>query len=309
MISVQFITGLSKREIKSTTKKIANELDVIRVDFKDPFLLGDDEKPADLLDERWKAIAVACNLALNKPGVAFAVPYTQLNIPSPNMKMNNLMEKLDIAKDKRSKYIESHLATKMLSKYRSCPVCKSSVDVHFIVEDEKARHCPVCGKDMRSDSDKQKIESYTEKIKKIEKKYRNASNNWLKKAGARWVVAASDKRLTEPEGSENKKWCSVVVKDNMAKVYGPFSYAKAAEVTIREYFRVREDSFKEFEKEIIESFIWEDIKGKISVDGDMFDEDAYYFSIEELDDSDSCMLETKKNDIKEDISDQENEGS
>ena len=84
-------------------------------------------------------------------------------------------QKVENWNKKKDEYIKSHSIHNHTSKYIDCSNCGSKLSIEYI----NGEKCPLCGKDLRTQSIVDKIKWYDEKIKDCKKKYRE--KYWLAK--------------------------------------------------------------------------------------------------------------------------------
>lgn len=120
---------------------------------------------------------------------SFAVKYKIGIAPSP--KMVSLEKRLHEKEERLATYTSTQNEKKFTAPFVSCPHCKSKVNRDFI----HPPLCPVCGKDMRSDTAVKTITTLEETVKDLKKRYEDTARKYNSKftGGEKWII-----RLVNP---------------------------------------------------------------------------------------------------------------
>lgn len=125
---------------------------------------------------------------------SYAVKYKIGIAPSP--KMVSLEKRLHEKEERLATYTNAQNEKKFTAAFVSCPHCKSRVNRDFI----HPPLCPVCGKDMRSDTAVKTITTLEETVKDLKKRYEDTARKYNSKftGGEKWII-----RLVNPLYEEN----------------------------------------------------------------------------------------------------------
>lgn len=120
---------------------------------------------------------------------SYAVKYKIGIAPSP--KMVSLEKRLHEKEERLATYTSAQNEKKFTVAFVSCPHCKSRVNRDFI----HPPLCPVCGKDMRSDTAVKTITTLEETVKDLKKRYEDTARKYNSKftGGEKWII-----RLVNP---------------------------------------------------------------------------------------------------------------
>lgn len=120
---------------------------------------------------------------------SYAVKYKIGIAPSP--KMVSLEKRLHEKEERLATYTSTQNEKKFTAAFVSCPHCKSRVNRDFI----HPPLCPVCGKDMRSDTAVKTITTLEETVKDLKKRYEDTARKYNSKftGGEKWII-----RLVNP---------------------------------------------------------------------------------------------------------------
>lgn len=120
---------------------------------------------------------------------SYAVKYKIGIAPSP--KMVSLEKRLHEKEERLATYTSAQNERKFTAAFVSCPHCKSRVNRDFI----HPPLCPVCGKDMRSDTAVKTITTLEETVKDLKKRYEDTARKYNSKftGGEKWII-----RLVNP---------------------------------------------------------------------------------------------------------------
>lgn len=120
---------------------------------------------------------------------SYAVKYKIGIAPSP--KMVSLEKRLHEKEERLATYTSAQNEKKFTAAFVSCPHCKSRVNRDFI----HPPLCPVCGKDMRSDTAVKTITTLEETVKDLKKRYEDTARKYNSKftGGEKWII-----RLVNP---------------------------------------------------------------------------------------------------------------
>lgn len=120
---------------------------------------------------------------------SYAVKYKIGIAPSP--KMVSLEKRLHEKEERLATYTSAQNEKKFTAAFVSCPHCKSRVNRDFI----HPPLCPVCGKDMRSDTAVKTITTLEETVKDLRKRYEDTARKYNSKftGGEKWII-----RLVNP---------------------------------------------------------------------------------------------------------------
>lgn len=120
---------------------------------------------------------------------SYAVKYKIGIAPSP--KMVSLEKRLHEKEERLATYTNAQNEKKFTAAFVSCPHCKSRVNRDFI----HPPLCPVCGKDMRSDTAVKTITTLEETVKDLKKRYEDTARKYNSKftGGEKWII-----RLVNP---------------------------------------------------------------------------------------------------------------
>lgn len=120
---------------------------------------------------------------------SYAVKYKIGIAPSP--KMVSLEKRLHEKEERLATYTSAQNEKKFTAAFVSCPHCKSRVNRDFI----HPPLCPVCGKDMRSDTAVKTITTLEETVKDLKKRYEGTARKYNSKftGGEKWII-----RLVNP---------------------------------------------------------------------------------------------------------------
>lgn len=120
---------------------------------------------------------------------SYAVKYKIGIAPSP--KMVSLEKRLHEKEERLATYTSTQNEKKFTAPFVSCPHCKSKVNRDFI----HPPRCPVCGKDMRSDTAVKTITTLEETVKDLKKRYEDTARKYNSKftGGEKWII-----RLVNP---------------------------------------------------------------------------------------------------------------
>jgi hypothetical protein len=120
---------------------------------------------------------------------SYAVKYKIGIAPSP--KMVSLEKRLHEKEERLASYTSAQNEKKFTAAFVSCPHCKSRVNRDFI----HPPLCPVCGKDMRSDTAVKTITTLEETVKDLKKRYEDTARKYNSKftGGEKWII-----RLVNP---------------------------------------------------------------------------------------------------------------
>ncbi len=120
---------------------------------------------------------------------SYAVKYKIGITPSP--KMVSLEKRLREKEEKLSTNTKEQNEKKFTASFVSCPHCKSRVNRSFI----HPPLCPVCGKDMRSDTAIKTITTLEETVRDLKKRYEDTARKYNSKftGGETWII-----RLVNP---------------------------------------------------------------------------------------------------------------
>lgn len=120
---------------------------------------------------------------------SYAVKYKIGIAPSP--KMVSLEKRLHEKEERLATYTNAQNEKKFTAAFVSCPHCKSRVNRNFI----HPPLCPVCGKDMRSDTAVKTITTLEETVKDLKKRYEDTARKYNSKftGGEKWII-----RLVNP---------------------------------------------------------------------------------------------------------------
>lgn len=120
---------------------------------------------------------------------SYAVKYKIGIAPSP--KMVSLEKRLHEKEERLATYTSTQNEKKFTAPFVSCPHCKSRVNRDFI----HPPLCPVCGKDMRSDTAVKTITTLEETVKDLKKRYEDTARKYNSKftGGEKWII-----RLVNP---------------------------------------------------------------------------------------------------------------
>ena len=111
-------------------------------------------------------------------------------VPEPK-KIGELERKIGEWQKKTDAFVASHSVKKHKAKNISCRACGSSVNKEYVTEDAAGRHCPVCGADMRPESDRKAIKSLTDRKEKWEEELAEARKRHDRRqpCSVAWVLA------------------------------------------------------------------------------------------------------------------------
>lgn len=125
---------------------------------------------------------------------SYAVKYKIGIAPSP--KMVSLEKRLREKEEKLSSYTRQQNEKKFSSDFVSCPHCRSRVNRDFI----KPPLCPVCGRDMRSDTAVKTMTTLEETVTDLRKRYEDTARKYNSRftGGEKWII-----RLVNPLYDEN----------------------------------------------------------------------------------------------------------
>ena len=115
-----------------------------------------------------------------------AVRFLDYSCIAPTKKMLDLKRRLDETVQKKTDYAEKHSVKNFKADFVGCPGCGSKIARRFIHADK----CPLCHKDLRSETTIKTINGYDEKIKELGKLYDEAEKKNKKKAKVMWAVYA-----------------------------------------------------------------------------------------------------------------------
>lgn len=115
-----------------------------------------------------------------------AVRFLDYSDVTPTKKMLDLKHRLDETVQKKADYAEKHSVKNFKADFVGCPGCGSKIARRFIHADK----CPLCHKDLRSETTIKTIKGYDEKIKELGKMYDEAEKKNKKKAKVMWAVYA-----------------------------------------------------------------------------------------------------------------------
>lgn len=120
---------------------------------------------------------------------SYAIKYKIGIAPSP--KMVSLEKRLHEKEERLATYTNAQNEKKFTAAFVSCPHCKSRVNRDFI----HPPLCPVCGKDMRSDTAVKTITTLEETVKDLKKRYEDTARKYNSKftGGEKWII-----RLVNP---------------------------------------------------------------------------------------------------------------
>ena len=120
---------------------------------------------------------------------SYAIKYKIGIAPSP--KMVSLEKRLHEKEERLATYTNAQNEKKFTAAFVSCPHCKSRVNRDFI----HPPLCPVCGKDMRSDTAVKTITTLEETVKDLKKRYEDTARKYNSKftGGEKWLI-----RLVNP---------------------------------------------------------------------------------------------------------------
>lgn len=121
----------------------------------------------------------------------YAVPFRDVNgiDAKPSAKMTALENRLAALRAKRAEYVAENHVNRRQSALVGCAACGSKVSRAYIRDDDR---CPVCGKDMRSDTVRKRVSSFDARIRDAGKALSKEKKAWgvrnAKKAPVKWLV-------------------------------------------------------------------------------------------------------------------------
>ena len=115
-----------------------------------------------------------------------AVLFHDVDSVKPSKKMETIQSRMESINKKQADYISKNHIKNHKSKFITCPKCGSKVNVEYV--DTYYDQCPVCGCDLRSDTVKQTIERYAERINECKDQLRTEKKKLASKAPVCWLV-------------------------------------------------------------------------------------------------------------------------
>ena len=113
-------------------------------------------------------------------------------------KLIKIRQQISETEQKKREYIEKNHIGHRTSEFIGCLNCKSKISRnHYYtyngeVSTHKSCNCPICGEDLRSNTVKNRIESFNNKIKELNKKYKTTekelAQKYKNKAKIKWLV-------------------------------------------------------------------------------------------------------------------------
>lgn len=149
------------------------------------------ENPTGSYDNRWlehKEILDSkeeAKIFLDSKGVYVDGCVRFREAPKLSAKIRNIEERIKSTREKKEKFNETHNVTSRKSKFIGCEKCGSKIAREYI----RGNECPVCRTDLRAEYIIEKLNSYDEKIRELEKEYRSeVKKNNQKKGKIYWLV-------------------------------------------------------------------------------------------------------------------------
>lgn len=113
-------------------------------------------------------------------------------------KLTKIQQQITDTVQKKREYIEKNHIGYRTSEFIGCLNCKSKISrKHYYTHNgevvtQKSYNCPICGEDLRSNTVKNRIESFDNKINEYKKKYKATEKELAKKcrnkANIKWLV-------------------------------------------------------------------------------------------------------------------------
>ena len=101
-----------------------------------------------------------------------------------NAKTKKLSEQIAAAKQKKDEYIGANHVTSRKSVFVGCPHCGSTLSREHLRSDK----CPLCRTDLRSETVRNRIKGYDDKVKELRKKLAVEKKKLADKAPVKWLV-------------------------------------------------------------------------------------------------------------------------
>ena len=109
--------------------------------------------------------------------------YDYTNV-KPTKAMENLMQRKRVLLGKKKEYIDAHRIHSRKSKTMTCPKCGSKLTLESFMGD----YCPVCRRDLRSETVRERIAQFNKKIEECDMKYVELEKKQKSKAEIKWLV-------------------------------------------------------------------------------------------------------------------------
>lgn len=106
------------------------------------------------------------------------IPFIETNAASESSKMRLLKEQIDKEINKKINYEKKHSVLTFKAAFVACPECGSKLNRTWLKNDV----CPVCSGIMRSQTTKNELKRYTEKISSLKKELAKLKKDAEKKA-------------------------------------------------------------------------------------------------------------------------------
>ena len=112
------------------------------------------------------------------------IPFKDVDSIKETKKIQNLKERIRKEETKLNEYIKKTDCKNYKSKYIGCPQCGSKINKEYIYN----CRCPLCRKDLRSDTTKNTINRYKENIKRITIDLRIEKEKSSNKANTKYLL-------------------------------------------------------------------------------------------------------------------------
>jgi len=117
-----------------------------------------------------------------------AVLFRDVRGAKETAKMKKIAEQKESTMRARDSYAESQSVHNRKSDTITCPKCKSRLALAYL----RGEHCPLCNTELRSNTFVLRMEKYDDKLKELDKKYkeekRKAEKKIEKKAEIKWRI-------------------------------------------------------------------------------------------------------------------------
>ena len=113
-----------------------------------------------------------------------AVRYYSYENAEETKKMKDIKRQIKETQEKSANYAKEHSVMMFKSEFVGCKNCGSKIAKKYLRND----HCPVCYKDLRSETTLKTLEGYKEKIEKLWQAVEDEKKKQINKREVRWLI-------------------------------------------------------------------------------------------------------------------------